>query len=268
LGLAHVFFEVPQVHRSISPHGVDDPSLTKSAVIRAALDHYQRAIAYVDVDAVVRDQPLRLSSFAAAGKDFAIYNWLADEHTDAFKAVPDLPHAPPPTIQRARYLCFSHGIYHFGTEQLMCSGMTQFYGNTLAARALLEAWANVIAQQPGVADDLCLDFAFNNNLAGVRLSTSWLDKAYARIPWWIYVRPIIDHPDPPGTGEGFTPLKETTTLRHRHLDRLELRKGPHLIPRDCLIDVQQRALYRAQARKPGGDPELVLVGPLETRLFI
>lgn len=268
LGLAHALFEVPQVHRSISTSGSDDPAFAKPAFIRALLDRYQQPVVYVDADVVFRAPPVRLASIAAAGRDFAIYNWLADEHTDAFQVITESPGTPPPPFHEAVYLGFSHGIFQFGTEQLICSGLTQLYGNTSGARALLDAWARVISAHPGSADDHCLDFAFNNDLAGCRLATVWLDKAYARIPWWIYVRPIIDHPDTPSVGTHWKPLRETSQLARFHPGRLEMRKGPSFIPHDCIIDVRRRLLLRFQPATAGSAPQLLPVGRLELELFL
>jgi hypothetical protein len=218
---------------------------------------------------VFRSRPVRFGPIVTARKDFAIYNWFADEHTDAFKALSLNPLQPAPEIRAARFLGYSHSVDHFGPEQILCSGVTQIYGNTAAARALLGAWAQVIAEQPGVADDHCLDYAFNNNLAGVALSASWLDKAYARYPWWIYVKPVIDHPDPASAGTDFVRLRESQGRRRHHLDRLELRQAATIIPRDCLIDVQNRTVCRIVPQGgPGGPPELVAVAQLEHQLYL
>jgi hypothetical protein len=269
LGLAHVLFEVPQVHRSISRLGGADPVFTKSAFIRYLLDRYQRPILYVDADIVFRTLPARIAEIVAAGKDFAIYNWLADPHTDAFKALRVNPSSPAGPIQTARYLGFSHSIDHYDPEQILCSGATQLYGNTSAARALLHAWAVVIDQQPGVADDHCLDCAFNNGLAGTPVSASWLGKDYARYAWWIYVKPVIDHPDPPASGKNFAPLAESLGRPRIHLDRLTIRKDAPLIPRNCIIDVERRLLCQAVSKDgSSGTIELVPVAPLEHELFL
>ncbi len=268
LGLAYVLYEVPHVHRSISRHGRDDAAFTKAAFIHALLNRYARAILYVDADMVFRAHPEAIAKAASAGADFAIYNWLADEHTDAFKALPENTAEPLPPIQAARFLGFSHSVDHFATDQLLCSGATQFYGNSAGARRLLRAWAAIVEQQPGVADDHCLDLCFNNGLAAP-LSVRWLQKDYVRYIWWIYVKPLIDHPDAPAAGADFARLAESAQRPRMHRARLRLRPVESLIPRDCVIDVPRRMLCRVLPPAHADGPRrLVPVAPLKQELFL
>jgi len=268
LGLAYVLYEVPHVHRSMSRRGRDDAAYTKAAFIHALLDRYESAILYVDADMVFRAHPEVIANAASTGVDFAIYNWLADEHTDAFKALPENAAEPLPPIHAARFLGFSHSVDHFATDQLLCSGATQFYGNSAGARRLLDAWAGVIEQQPGVADDHCLDLCFNNGLAAP-LSVRWLQKDYVRYNWWIYVKPLIDHPDAPAAGTDFARIAESAERPRMHRARLRLRPVESLIPRDCVIDVPRRMLCRVlPPAHTDGPRRLVPVAPLKQELFL
>jgi hypothetical protein len=233
VGVPYVIYEVPSVHRSISPRGVADERYTKSSFIRFLLDEHRRPILYVDADCVFVSYPDLIERIAAGQSDFAIYNWLADEHTDCF--VPVKMHMPSGDVDRTRFYRFSHAIDHYAPDQLICSGAVQFYRDTAPARALLEAWHETIQRSPGAADDPCLDFAFNNFGREIGATPSWLPKAYARYAWWIYEEPVINHPEFPNSG-GFADLTETDEQRRFYPERTVVRQDARLFPRDCIID--------------------------------
>ena len=129
--------------------------------------------------------------------------------------------------------------------QLLCCGAVQWYANTTAARGLLKAWQHVIAHSPGSADDKCLDLAFNNLTAVAQpLRTAWLHKSYARYAWWIYERPVIDHPEFPASGAGFIPLEQLEGRPRIHLDRVSTPRVHPVFPRELLIDTEMRTLLR------------------------
>ena len=143
-GLPFAVYEVQSVHRSISAAGEDDPAYTKANFISFVLDEFRAPVLYVDCDCVFRALPKRIHSLVAEACDFAIYNWLADEHTDAFKPC-IIPNAPPPArSDRPRYFQFSHSVDWFCPDQLICSGAVQFFSGTTAARDLLATWHHVI----------------------------------------------------------------------------------------------------------------------------
>jgi hypothetical protein len=260
-GLRYALFEVPSVHRSISARGNDDQSLTKPALVSFAQRRYHTPILYLDSDVVVRAPLVRIVELCEARRDFAIYNWLADEHTDCF-----IPFEAPGLPSR-RFYRFSHSIDEYAPEQLICSGAVQYWADSPAAADLLGEWADCIRRFPRAADDQCLDFAFNNSAARRTLAYAWLDKAYARYAWWPYVRPVIDHPQI-AVDSNHEPIASIDGRRRVYPSGAELRDGPRLIPRDCLVDVVEGGLYRERAREPDGNVfELVRVGRLETPLF-
>jgi hypothetical protein len=104
----------------------------------------------------------------------------------------------------------------------------------------------VIERSPGSADDKCLDFAFNNysNSAGT-LRAAWLEKSYARYAWWIYERPVIDHPELPHSGYGFVALDELDGKHRIYTDSVQQPSVNYVFPEDCLIDTQSRVLLRS-----------------------
>jgi hypothetical protein len=242
-GVPHVLHEVAAIHRSISTRGSRDLSVTKANFIRHLLDTHAKPVLYVDADCEFLEEPGLIEQLARSACDFAIYNWFADEHNDAFAPI-ELSIAGGPPIKN-RYYAFSHWVQYFSADQLFCSGPVQLYGNSEKARLLLSEWFRTIESFPGVADDECLDFTFNNlGEKGHGLRTHWLPKSYARYSWWIYEKPIINHPDLPSMDGNFVDIEDPAGKQRFYVERARLRNGAPLFPRDCIIDTEQRMLYR------------------------
>jgi hypothetical protein len=257
-GLHYALYEVPAVHRSISPRGVDDLSLSKASLIRFAWRQHVRPVLYLDCDVIIREPPQRITALQRAGHDFAIYNWLADECTDCFVPV------SAPGVPAGRFYQFSHAIDAYAPEQLICSGAVQYWAPTTAADAQLSRWLDTQQRFPRAADDDCLDYAFNRSDAAPRPSYAWLDKAYARYAWWPHVRPVIDHPQLPTLIHQFEQIQDAG----KKTAGLELRRMPRAMPRDCLIDVVGRRLYRRRLVAPGSNSApLVDVGGIDADFY-
>lgn len=242
-GLQYAIHEVQKVDRSISPRGSHDLAFTKANIIRHLLDIHAKPILYIDADCEFASEPLLIDELVASGCDFAIYNWLADEHTDAFLPV-DVTVGPDGAPIKDRFYRFNHSIDWYSESQLFCSGPVQFYGNSAPARMLLHEWQRTIAAFPGSVDDECLSFIFNNlGSRAKELKVHWLPKAYARYCWWIYVKPVINHPQRPlmreATKPDFIDIKDPAGRKTFYTSRAEVRTGNRLFPRDCLIDTAQ-----------------------------
>lgn len=257
-------YEVPAVHQSISRKGDADLSHTKANFVHFLLERYGKPVLYLDVDCVVVQRPERVEALLGERVDFAIYNWLADEHTEAY--VPKdftVQDASGVRIVRDRLYRFSHSVDLYDPSQLICSGPTQFYNNSPAARRLLSEWHDVIASSPRSADDHCLDFAFNNYpVDAPKVTAAWFDKSYARYPWWICTRPVINHPEFPGDGKGFDPIDTRSGKDRFRASGVEKRTVEYVFPRDCLIDVRSRTLFRLQGQS------LVRVGTFADALWL
>lgn len=237
-------FEVPVVHRSISAAGVDDLRYTKANFIHFLLSRYKRPVLYVDVDCEIVQQPVLMTDLLNRQVDFAIFNWFAEEHTEAYVPA-EIGADGSPGRACGRFYRFSHSIDVMSRTQLFCSGAVQWYNDSDAARYLLRAWQTVIERAPGRPDDKCLDLAFNNHPPQApKLETAWLAKRYARYAWWIYERPVIDHREFPSSGEGFLPLEEVDGKPRFHVHSLEEGRVSHVFPKDCLIDLHTRALLK------------------------
>jgi hypothetical protein len=118
--LDYAIYEVPAVHRSINKNGIDDPLVSKPQFISFVLDEFNKPVLYVDADMCFRSEPLL---FASSRADFAIFNWLASDSTDAW-----VPVAGQNTVfgKPRRYWNFSHAIDDRSETQLSvpdaCSG--------------------------------------------------------------------------------------------------------------------------------------------------
>jgi len=114
---------------------------------------------------------------------------------------------------------------------------------------------------PGCADDHCLDFAFNNGGSRIPgLRPFWLPKAYARCPWWIYVKPVVDHPDFPADSAGFKLIPEAPDAMRFFEARAERTEGR--FPETCVIDVRERRMYEYV------DGRLISLGPTELQFWV
>jgi hypothetical protein len=257
-GLHFAIYEVPGVHKSISVHGIDDLGLTKAALIRFAWKQHARPVLYLDCDVIVRQPPMRVVALVTERREFAIYNWLADESTDCFQpfSAQGLP--------EGRFYRFTHSIDFLAPEQLMCSGATQYWAQGVATERLLDRWITAQRNFPRAADDPCLDHAFNSIGGSDKPSYAWFNKAYARYAWWPHVKPVLDHPQFPSSGSHFERVPRQpswTALWEPH-------STSRLMPRDCLLDVIARRVYKVQKAPNSDEATLVDIGGVDAELFI
>ena len=263
-GLHYELHEVRAIHRSISPRGTDELAYTKPNFIRHMLAVHKRAVLYLDADCEFASQPGLIDELVRTRCDFAIYNWLADSHTDAFAPI-EAPGGAVGPSERNRFYRFSHSVDFTSTSQMVPSGMVQLYRNSIAARSLLTRWHRTIERFPRSADDKSLSFTFNNLTRRSWLSwvlkARWLPKPYARISWWIYAEPVINHPDPAGTDVSPN-IKDPRGQQQVYRTLLERTNVPRLFPRDCIIDTQQQMLCKLV------DNELVPLQPTDQKFWL
>ena len=246
-GLPYELHEVPTVHASISTRGSNDPSFTKANFVHHLLKTHKKAVLYLDADCEFSAPPDLLTELVRSRCDFAIYNWFSDQYTDMFKPVEIL--AEDSTLIKGRYFRFAGSVDWYTETQLMCSGLAQFYSNSLAARTLLRKWHQTIIDYPGTADDQCLDFTYNNlgwfSWRCWFLKARWLPKAYARIAFWIYANPVINHPEYPTKNDQFARIKDPTGRRKQFYWKLipKLEAAP-LLPRDRIVDTKEGLLCK------------------------
>jgi hypothetical protein len=266
-GLPYVIHVVPTVHRSISRRGTENLSYTKPNFIRHLLTVHKKPVLYLDADCEFVSQPDLIGQLVRSGCDFAIYNGCADECTDRFVPIELSLHADEPPI-RNRFYRFAGSIGLYTNSQLFAYGLVQFYGNSVAARALLSRWHRTIATFPGCADDACLNFVFNNLTTRSwllwLLKVQWLPKSYARISWWIYAKPIINHADRPSSGGGlkssFIRIKDPRGRKEFYRTRMERRNA--VFTRDSIIDTEQHMVCKLV------DGELVAIEPTDQNFWL
>jgi hypothetical protein len=263
-GLLYALHEVPAIHRSIHSLGADDLAYTKANFIHHLMGLYRKPVLYLDADCEFVAEPDFISELVGSGCDFAIYNWLADECTDAFIPV-ELGVGPDGPPIKNRFFRYFRSIDWFSTSQLICSGCVQLYGNSELARQLLSEWHRAITMFPGTSDDSCLTFAFNNRNPPLgALNVRWLPKAYARISWWIYEKPVINHRELPQLVSKFRNFDDIDTGERRiwYPSAAELKTITGPFPRDCIIDAE-----RGVFGKIVGD-QLVTIGITDRTFWI
>jgi len=259
--LPYSIYCLPGVHRSISMRGGDDLRFTKSNFVAFNLERFPgRDVLYMDADTFFVQRPSVLLGLKEAGCDFAVYNWLSDPHNDAY--VPANRKLQSGERESDFYV-FSHRVEWTSDDQLICSGAVQYYGSTRPARALLEAWQQVIADNPRTADDTSLLFAFNNPGERTQPRTRWLDKSYMRYAWWPHVEPVVLHPALPTSGQPHLPPAESPGRRRLYLERCTRNEAEILFPAGCMVDTTTGIVYRMEPGK-----RLVPCGRHEGRFWI
>jgi hypothetical protein len=253
--LPYSIYEIPRIHTSISPHGQADPTYTKANFILYNMQRFShKNVLYLDSDVFFLEHPSVIVKISAAYYDFAIYNWLADQHNECY--IPIDMNIHKSGLDSTLYKFFFY-ISSYCTEQLQCSGAVQFYGNSLSSRHLLEIWQTVIEENPDCPDDECLDYAFNNffKKSGDKssnktadknlLKTFWLDKSYLRYPWWPHVKPVILHSGLPFLGRSVH-LDQIKDRKRIYTDKCMPKSTPFIFPPDCLIDIQNSRLLKIE----------------------
>jgi hypothetical protein len=263
--LPYVIHEVPTVHRSFGIRGTDDLTYTKPNFIRHLLATHKKPILYMDADCEFISRPELIDQLAKSVCDFAIYNKYADVHTDWFIPI-ELSHwANEPQIEKRFYRYLGSGRL-YTNSQLGCYGCVQFYRNSVAARALLSKWQKTLAEFPGRGDDACLNFTFNNltKLSWLPwlLKVQWLPSSYARLPFFIFTEPVINHPDIPGDYAKFSPFKDPKGRKQFYKSLAEWKDAISIFPEDCIIDTEQKMLCRLV------DDQLVPLKPTDRKLWL
>ena len=262
-GIAHDIRRVPSVHQSISRRGTPDLAFTKPAFILDALARHRRPVLYIDADCEIRAAPALIGELLGQGVEFAIFNWAADRHTEAYLPAPIVLGTPDGVTGKGpRYYRLAWKFPYYDPAQLLCSGAVQLYADTPAARGLLEAWRRTIERFPEAADDFALSYAYNNRGPDLtRIRASWLPKPYARYAWWIQTEPVIDHPEIAAEATHFKPIDESDGRKPFYPERAEQPEDAPLFPPDSIVDAHARRLLKIENKA------IVGVQPLTQELW-
>jgi hypothetical protein len=221
-GIGHAIYETPIVHRSISPNGGDQIEASKPQFISKMLDEHTRPILYLDADVVVRDNPELINSLCKQGVDFATYNWLADSQNDTWH--------PHPRLRHLWKFFFTVNVASH--TQLATSGAVQLWNQSTNMRGLLADWKAMLMRYPRAQDDQALDAAHNRR----PVKAFWLPKSYARYAFWLYEKPVLDHP-------GFPQQNDNGHFQDLGMDRFNRAETSTYtneqppFPRDVILDV-------------------------------
>jgi hypothetical protein len=256
--LNFVIYEVPAIHRSISPVGSDDLAFCKPNFIHYLLNEYRTPILYVDADVVLREFPEVILGHALQKTTFACYNWLAGDPTDAYRPVRVNVDG---TVTKNRFYKFSHAIDYIDPTQLLVSGAVQYYAPD--ACPLLRGWISTIGKFSAVDDDESLDYAYNFLVSKRGIRSAWLSKEYCRYLWWIYVKPIIDHPQFPAIQKTERAFRIATGKSCFNSASCQVQSARGPFPRDCLIDTKEKQLLRADEKGA-----LTVIGKFSTSLWL
>lgn len=240
--LPYSIYQVPAIHKSMNICGHDDLSFTKAQFIFSNMMRFpDKKILYVDVDMFFVEYPEKIVQISNADYDFAIYNWLSDEHNEAYMPI---NHKIEAGNRHSELYSFSHSIDFYCAGQLLCSGGVQYYKNSAAAKKMLEYWQNFISRYPDFADDEGLDYVYNNFIVHfIDLKAYWLDKPYLRLPWWPHIKPVILHSGMPATGRNCY-ITEIENRRRFYLEKCVRKSVDLVFPRDCIIDTKEKVLLR------------------------
>jgi hypothetical protein len=260
LKLPFSIYEVPKLHKSISSNGDYDLAYTKANFIFFNMERFpSKNILYLDVDVLFMEYPSDIDEISKSNYDFAVYNWLNDEHNEAYMPINGKLEVGNPSSE---YYVFSHYIGYFSLEQLICSGAVQFYSNSNKAKYLLELWQTVIAEIPDYQDDESLDYTFNNFILNeIDIKLFWLNKSYIRNPWWPHVKPVILHPAIPSAGRRYN-LTELNNRKRIYVELCKKKSNQFYFPQDYIIDTRRKLLLKII------DDEIINTKPISQDFWI
>ena len=243
--LNYKIYKIPNIHFSKSIKGNNDISYSQPGLILDCINSLNSSVLYVDVDMVFKEKPKKILYFEKNKIDFAIYNWFEDKDNDAFQPV-------EATIKGKNYTFYkrTHSIDYFNDSftQLYSSGGVSFHSKSNLSKRILNEWMKNISLYPKSPDDQTLDFTYNNIKDDLKkIKTYWLDKSYCRCRFWIFTKPIIDHPDNISNRQKFT-LKNIYGLDRFDENKLGIRRKKKDFA-FSIIDVKTKSLYFLENNK-------------------
>ena len=257
LNLNYKIFEIPEIHCSKSIKGSNNFDYTQPRLILELLNELKSPVLFVDTDLVFREEPTKINEFKNEKIDFAIYNWVEDLFNDGFKPV-----IVKVNNEEKKFYRYNHSI-DFSNQndkiQLYSSGAVAYFSNSNDSKTLLNLWHENIKLFPKSPDDQTLDYTFNFIFKN-KLNIKWFDKSYCRYNFWIFSRPIIDHPDNLNQriDQSFKTLYKKDRINYDILKKRNYRK----FSKNYLLDIEKKKIFSPI------NQELIFIKNFDDKVFV
>ena len=244
-------FEIPTIHYSKSNKGSDDINYCMPKLIMKALSRFRLPILFIDCDMEIVQKPELFYRLDEKKIDFAIYNWLEDNDNDGYLPLKLNINTSEGKIEKTYFINKVNVklLNHSEKEkQLFSSGAVAYFSNSDLSNKLLKDWYKNIEKYPQLPDDQILDYTFNFTFDKKnKLKIEWLSKNYCRVYWWIFTKPIINHPDNVSHREKDNFYKITGKKRFKIENTIK--RETSKIPSDLIIDIDEKKLLKIKNGK-------------------
>ena len=244
-------FEIPTIHYSKSNKGSDDINYCMPKLIMKALSNFRLPILFIDCDMEIVQKPELFYRLDEKKIDFAIYNWLEDNDNDGYLPLKLNINTSEGKIEKTYFINKVNVklLNHSEKEkQLFSSGAVAYFSNSNLSNKLLKDWYKNIEKYPQLPDDQILDYTFNFTFDKKnKLKIEWLSKNYCRVYWWIFTKPIINHPDNVSHREKDNFYKITGKKRFKIENTIK--RETSKIPSDLIIDIDEKKLLKIKNGK-------------------
>ena len=244
-------FEIPTIHYSKSNKGSDDINYCMPKLIMKALSRFRLPILFIDCDMEIVQKPELFYRLDEKKIDFAIYNWLEDNDNDGYLPLKLNINTSEGKIEKNYFINKVNVklLNHSEKEkQLFSSGAVAYFSNSDLSNKLLKDWYKNIEKYPQLPDDQILDYTFNFTFDKKnKLKIEWLSKNYCRVYWWIFTKPIINHPDNVSHREKDNFYKITGKKRFKIENTIK--RETSKIPSDLIIDINEKKLLKIKNGK-------------------
>ena len=244
-------FEIPTIHYSKSNKGSDDINYCMPKLIMKALSRFRLPILFIDCDMEIVQKPELFYRLDEKKIDFAIYNWLEDSDNDGYLPLKLNINTSEGKIEKTYFINKVNVklLNHSEKEkQLFSSGAVAYFSNSDLSNKLLKDWYKNIKKYPQLPDDQILDYTFNFTFDKKnKLKIEWLSKNYCRVYWWIFTKPIINHPDNVSHREKDNFYKITGKKRFKIENTIK--RETSKIPSDLIIDINEKKLLKIKNGK-------------------
>ncbi len=239
-------FEIPTIHYSKSNKGSDDINYCMPKLIMKALSSFRLPILFIDCDMEIVQKPELFYRLDEKKIDFAIYNWLEDSDNDGYLPLKLNINTSEGKIEKTYFINKVNVklLNHSEKEkQLFSSGAVAYFSNSDLSNKLLIDWYKNIEKYPQLPDDQILDYTFNFTFDKKnKLKIEWLSKNYCRVYWWIFTKPIINHPDNVSHREKDNFYKITGKKRFKIENTIK--RETSKIPSDLIIDINEKKIIK------------------------